>query len=304
MVKIFVLSFYLISFCGRAEVVIDSVQSNSTHNTKGKVIFLSAASGVFLVELAAVEYIWYKNTKLTSGFHFYNDNNAYLQMDKFAHAFGGYLGGYIGYAGLRSVGVSRKKSLIYGTPLGFLYLLPVEIFDGAYKKFGGFSWGDIIANGSGTLFFILQEYIWQEQKIIPKLSYYESEYANMVNGALGKNSFQKFFFDYNAQTYWISAPFNIFSPKIKPAWINFAIGYSANGMVGEYENYTRYGGQKLPEFQRYRQFLFSLDINWIKIPTRSRFLKKLFQVMVFVKLPFPTLEYNSLGNFRFYWLYY
>ena len=299
----------LLPFYARSLVLLDSIGIDSTKqyqkkNKKGKAIFIAGAATVFLTELSCVEIIWYKDTKLTPGLKFYNDNDAYLQMDKFAHAFGGYLGGYIGYAGLRSIGVSRKKSLLYGAPLGFLYLLPVEIFDGMYKKYGGFSWGDIVANGSGTLFFILQEYIWKEQKIIPKISYYESDYSNMVNGALGKNSFQKFFFDYNAQTYWLSIPFNIFSSKIKPPWLYFALGYSANGLVGEYVNYTTYGGQKLHEFQRYRQFLFSLDINWTKIPTNSRFLKKLFQVMVFVKIPFPAIEYNSLGNFKFHWLYY
>jgi len=82
------------------------------------------------------------------------------------------------------------------------------------------------------------------------------------------------------------------------------VGYSANGMFGEFENIHHYGGRNIPETRRYRQYLLSLDIDWTKIKTRSKFLRTLFQGMFMVKLPFPALEINSLVKVQGHWLYY
>jgi hypothetical protein len=75
-------------------------------------------------------------------------------------------------------------------------------------------------------------------------------------------------------------------------------------MFGEFQNITSYNGVALPETQRYRQFLFSLDIDWSKIETGSGFLKTVLHGMTFIKLPFPAIEYNSKGRLKGYWLYF
>lgn len=93
------------------------------------------------------------------------------------------------------------------------------------------------------------------------------------------------------------------SKKI-PDWLNVAVGYGANGMFGEFENIKRWG-VLIPPTQRYRQFLFSLDVDWTKIKTKNRFLHQLFQGMFMLKLPFPALEINTKDGigFRVYGLY-
>lgn len=48
-----------------------------------------------------------------------------------------------------------------------------------------------------------------------------------------------------------------------------AVGYGANGMYGEFENIKSYNGITIPETERYRQYLFSLDVDWTKIRTDS-----------------------------------
>jgi hypothetical protein len=89
-----------------------------------------------------------------------------------------------------------------------------------------------------------------------------------------------------------------------PAWLNIAVGYGANGMFGEFENIKRWGNVVIPPTQRYRQFLFSLDIDWTKIKTKNRFLNSLFQSMFMLKLPFPALEFSPQNGFKAYGLYY
>ena len=89
-----------------------------------------------------------------------------------------------------------------------------------------------------------------------------------------------------------------------PAWLNVAVGYSANGMYGERHNATSYLGIAIPEAVRHRQYLMSLDVDWSKIKTRSRILRFVLNGLGPLKLPFPALEYNSQQGLRAHWLYY
>lgn len=75
-------------------------------------------------------------------------------------------------------------------------------------------------------------------------------------------------------------------------------------MLGEFENRSYYRGHRLPEYDRTRQFLVSLDVDWEKIPTHSRFLKSVFSALNFVKFPFPALEVNSNAKIKAYWVYF
>jgi len=246
---------------------------------------------------------WYKDKEKVP-FHFYNDNAGYLQVDKFGHMFGGYVYSYIGYFGLLKLGFTRKEALIFGSTLGFVLQLPIEIMDGIHEGYG-FSWGDIAANTLGSALVFGQELLFNEQLVKFKFSYWESVYSKNSNGYFGRTTMDRLLNDYNGHTYWFSVPLNKFSGKKRlPEWLNIAVGYGANGMYGEFENISSYNGVAIPETERYRQCLLSLDIDWKKIKTNSGFLNVLFKGMTFVKLPFPALEYNSKGEFRGYWMYY
>lgn len=246
---------------------------------------------------------WYRDREVVP-FHFFNDNKGYLQVDKFGHTFGAYVESYIGYHVLLKAGISKTKAIIYGGALGFVLQTPIEIMDGIHEGWG-FSWGDMAANAIGSGLVIGNELLFKEQVVKYKFTYSESSYSRKANGYLGKTTMERLLKDYNGHTYWFSIPVNrfIFNKQI-PRWLNIAAGYGANGMYGENENITNYNGVTIPETTRYRQYLLSLDIDWTKIETNSKFLKIVFQGMTFVKLPFPALEYNSKGKFRGYWMYY
>ncbi|MFO7616077.1 MAG: DUF2279 domain-containing protein [Bacteroidales bacterium] len=264
---------------------------------------LLTESAVYLGGMSYLQFIWYKDHERVP-FHFYNDNKGYLQIDKAGHAFGAYIESYISYHWLRAAGVSKGRSLLFGGTLGLLMQTPIEIFDGLYEGWG-FSWGDMVANAAGSLFVIGQELLFDRQLMKYKLTYWESPYTAQANGYLGTTTLNRFFYDYNGHTYWLSVPLKSLIPWDRiPDWLNVAAGYSANGMFGEFKNIRYYKGVWIPETERYRQFLFSLDVDWTRIPTRSRFLKGLFQALVFIKVPFPTIEFNSLGSVKGYWLYY
>lgn len=263
---------------------------------------ISGVSVAYIGSMAYLQYVWYKDHKRVP-FEFYNDLGGYNQIDKFGHIYGAYIESYIGFHSLLWAGVSRKKAAMYGGSIGFFMQLPIEIWDGMYEGWG-FSWSDVGANALGSLLIIGQELAFHEQIVKYKFTFSPSPYARQANGYLG-NGFNQLFYDYNGHTYWLSAGINrLIKNNIIPGWVNFAIGYSAGGMFGEFKNKTQYKGVTIPATERYRQFLFSFDVDFCKIPTRNKNLKRLFNSMFMIKVPFPAIEINTKGQLKFYPLYY
>ncbi|HPR31153.1 MAG TPA: DUF2279 domain-containing protein [Prolixibacteraceae bacterium] len=280
----------------------DSLVSPSI-NKKILTAAIVTESSVYVAGLSFLSFVWYKDHTPVP-FHFYDDSKGYLQMDKLGHAFASYGESYIAYNWLRKAGVDKTRALIYGGTMGLIMQTPVEIFDALYEGWG-FSWSDMAANAAGSLLLIGQELIFDEQIIRHKMSFFPSELSKNAYGYLGDNAFENFFYDYNSHSHWWSFNANRLFPRdILPPWINIAVGYSADGMLGEFQNRSYYYGHQLPDVDRTRQFLLSLDIDWQKIPTHSPFLKSLFEVLNFVKVPFPALELNSKGEFRGHWIYF
>ncbi|GLR15420.1 hypothetical protein GCM10007940_00350 [Portibacter lacus] len=272
----------------------DSLTINKTTLTTA----IITESVLYAGMISGLRYAWYKDVSRVP-FHFYNDNKGYLQIDKFGHAYGSFLESKICYEWLRKAGVSKKKALLYGGTMGIVLQTPIEVFDGLYEGWG-FSWGDMIANGAGSLFLMSQEALFDDQLIDFKFSFRRSSYADASNGLLGDNQLESLFYDYNGHSYWLS-----FSPSNRiPRWVNVSIGYSANGMYGEFRNFTSYKKVPLPLVERHRQFLLSMDIDWTKIPADRPFLRKLFFALNHIKLPFPALEYNSLKQWKFHSFYF
>jgi proline iminopeptidase len=278
---------------------------NDTSKIEKKSVYKALAfTGVYYASsMFILANTWYKNKERVP-FHFYNDNRGYLQVDKFGHMFGSYVYSYIGYHGLLKMGASRNEALIFGSTLGFVLQLPIEIMDGIHEGYG-FSWGDIAANAVGSALVFGQELLFNEQIIKYKFSYSESSYSKNSNNFFGETSINRLLKDYNGHTYWFSVPINkMFCNSRIPNWLNIAAGYSVNGMYGEFENATSFKGVAIPESERYRQYLISLDIDWTRIETKSKILNLVFKGLTFIKLPFPTLEYNSMGKLMGHWIYF
>ena len=255
--------------------------------------FLAAEGVVLSGAILYLKHEWYHDKKRVP-FHFYNDFKGWNQVDKLGHFYVSYLESNVGYSILKKFKFSEKKALYFGGFQGLILETPIEFLD-AYHQGWGFSVSDLVANTLGSVFFIMQQKIFNEQVIKPKLSFSKSIYASEANGLLGKKSLiSQFVYDYNGYTYWFSfSPNKIFKFKKVPKWLNLAIGYGANGMLGEFENKSMYKGEEIPSFKRYRQFYLSLDIDFSKIRTKSKFVNKIFDGLSYIKIPLPTLELSN-----------
>ena len=251
--------------------------------------------------LIGLNQLWYADYP-RSDFHFINDNAEWMQMDKLGHLYTSYHIGRFGAETLNWSGASKKNQLVYGAGLGFVFLTAVEVMDGFSEEWGA-SMGDVFANAAGTALYVSQELIWNEQRIIPKFSYHKTQYSNYRPDLLGSTTQEQILKDYNGQTYWFSVNLYSFAKKSKiPKWLNVALGYGAEGMIGENEviNPIIFPSKPL----KFRQFYLSLDLDLTKINTKSHFLKTVFSVFNTVKIPAPTLEYSAQEGFKFHGLYF
>jgi hypothetical protein len=265
---------------------------------------LAVQGGLYFASLTGLYFAWYKNYPQTS-FHAFNDVNEWLQVDKCGHAITSYYISRIGYESYRWAGVERKKAVWFGGLLGFAYLLNIELLDGFSSQWG-FSVGDFTANTIGCAVFVSQQLVWNEQRFTLKYSFHPTDYAHYRPDQLGRNFIQETIKDYNGHSYWISGNISAFLPRSSkfPKWLNVAVGYGAEGMLGASINPVVVDGIPIPHYERYRKFFLSVDVDLTRIPTRSKVLKGLFTVLSFIKIPAPTLEFNTLNQVKFHPIYF
>ncbi len=245
---------------------------------------------------------WYKHYP-QSHFHFFNDNAEWLQVDKIGHAWSAYNEGRASIALWKWAGLSPNKSVWIGGLSGLAYQSIIEVLDGFSAEWG-FSWGDYLGNAAGTALLISQELGWHQQRIQFKFSAHRNSYGNPLLNAraddiYGKNLPERLLKDYNAQTYWLSVNLkSFFKTTGLPPWLNVAVGYGAEGMMGALNNIwmTKAGiTVDRTDIIRYRQFYLAPDIDLTKIKTKRKWLKSAFFLMNSLKLPTPSLEFNKKG---------
>lgn len=279
-------------------------QSDSINKKRMGAVLLSE-SALYVGSMSALYGIWYSGYDQTS-FHFFDDNAEWLQMDKLGHFTTSYYVGKIGYEALRWSGVDNKRSIWYGGTLGLAFLTTIEVFDGFSSEWG-FSAGDMTANILGSGLFIGQQLGWKEQRIQLKWSFHKSEYSKYRPDLLGDNIMENSLKDYNGQTYWLSANIKSFIKNKDsrfPKWLNVAVGYGADGMLGGRDNPVVWEANSLPKVKRIRQFYIAPDIDISRIHTKWSTLNLVFKTIGFIKFPLPALEFNSNNKFKFHYLYF
>lgn len=259
-----------------------------------------AGTAFYGVSMTGLYFAWYK--PYSSGkFHTFDDGAEWEGMDKIGHSLTAYTLSRYGREALWYSGMNNTKSTLYGAGYAMLFQTTIEVFDG-FSTGWGFSWTDMAANTIGSGLYVGQQLLWKEQRFTMKLSYSPSEYAQYRPNLLGRTWNERLLKDYNGQTYWLSGNISAFLKNETrfPSWINVAAGYGANGMLGGHSNPIEVDGEPVPEFQRYRQFYVSLDVDFTRIPTRSKFLKTVFIALSWVKIPFPAIEFNTKGETIFH----
>lgn len=252
---------------------------------------------------------WYKGYPRSS-FHSFNDGGEWLQMDKIGHSWTAYHSARLNSALWHWAGLNHQQSVLAGTGISLGYMLSIEYLDGRSAEWG-WSWPDVAADIFGGSLFAAQALTWREQRISIKFSSFQKHYEagavdTRARNLFGKGAAERLLKDYNAQTYWLSGNVkSLFNVPSFPAWLNIALGYGADGMLGGYENVARDKEGNIsfnrPDIKRFRQLYIAPDIDLTRIKTKSRFLRSAFFVLNSFKFPAPALELSQ-GKLQAHWL--
>ncbi|MEO6683631.1 MAG: DUF2279 domain-containing protein [Ginsengibacter sp.] len=279
------------------------------YNKKRVTTVAIANIAAYTGSMIALNALWYKNQPRSS-FHFFNDNDQWLQMDKAGHVYSAYVASNASMEMWRWAGLERNKRIWLGGLGGVAYQSIIEILDGFSSEYG-FSVGDFATNMLGSGIFVAQEFAWDEQKITIKFSFHNKNYPteeleNRANQLYGKSAMERFMKDYNGQSYWVSANLqSLTNSNTLPEWLNLAVGYGAENMFGGTENIARDKDGQITfdrrDLKRYRQWYLSPDIDFTRIKTNKKGVKVLLFVLNSFKIPAPGLELSN-GKLKGKWL--
>lgn len=287
------------SFSAQGQVAPTPDSTKTELNTTRLLVLGSTFTVGYASLLVTLNKAWYQNMERTD-FHFFNDNHEWKQMDKAGHFWGAFHESRAGIDMLRWAGVPDKKAILYGGLLGIVLQTPIEIFDGYQADYGA-SAGDLIANTVGSAAIVAQELAWQQVRIMPKYSFHTTRYADIRPNVLGSSLGEQALKDYNGQTYWLSVNVGDFLKEESryPKWLSIAVGYGAEEIVYNHEPTNRAYG-----FQAHRQFYLSPDLNLLHFKGKSKVWNTALYVLSIIKIPAPTLEYNTKDGFRMHALYF
>lgn len=274
----------LLGFCAAKAQTADSSLSPCT---RLKPLLIGSAAGYGALQLG-LYHAWYAQQP-QSGFHFFNDNRQWMGVDKMGHAYSSFQLSRISAEALQWSGVSSAKAHLYGSLSGFLLMAPIELMDGFATGYGA-SWGDLAANGFGSLLYGVQHFWWQEPRIKPKFSFHPTSFARERPSLLGDSYATQLLKDYNGQTYWLSVDVKQFLPGQRryPGWLNLSIGFGTRGMV-----YARPEQSMEAGYQPTPQLYLSPDINLSHFKSNKKLVRLLLFMLDGIHLPAPALEFNK-----------
>jgi hypothetical protein len=271
------------------------------------ILFTSSTAVTYGAAIYGLNNLWYADFPRGS-FKWINDIREWKQVDKAGHMVTPYLEARYLMEMMQWTGLDRKKAAIYAGLAAFMFQNTIEVFDGFSAEWGA-SASDVGANFLGAALMTSQELIWGEQRMMLKILPVYVNYADDVlkeraDFLFGSSYIYRFIKDYNSINVWLSinpSSFNGSQKRFK--WLNIAFGYGAGGMFGGYENtWTDSKGvfHDRSDIIRYRRFMLSLDVDFTKIQTRSRYLKTIFSLLNIVKVPAPAIEFNTKGQVLFH----
>ncbi|MEM6343725.1 MAG: DUF2279 domain-containing protein [Bacteroidota bacterium] len=255
-------------------------------------------TGGYCASIGLMGAAWYSQEDL-SAFHFFDDSHEWKQMDKVGHMLGGYTSSRWIYGIYRWTGMPHKKAVLVSGLSGFMMMNSIEVLDG-FGETWGFSWSDVGANFIGSSLMAANQLLWQEERLQLKYSYLPSPYAGDPDYArlFGSSLPEYILKDYNGMVIWTSVRVHSFLPEgrlkeIYPRWLNLAIGYGAEDMIGNY----RLDQDPLQTWKtrEYRQYYLSLDFDVANIKVKSPFLRTLFQTVNIIRIPFPSVQFDRTG---------
>lgn len=223
-------------------------------------------------------------------FHFENDFDYALNLDKIGHFAAGVAFSEFFYEGYRWAGASEFKSYLYAGLSALATHIAIDIKDGFAPKWG-FSIFDVLSGGLGGFLPMAERYV-------PLFKYIDLKWSYWINSNAYYNQNHQasdgiFTDDYVNHTYWLSVkPYRLLpeaARKYYPSWLAVAVGLSIDDGV--------FTGSKNP----HREVYIALDYDLEAFRPQSRLARTIIKALNYFKLPAPTIQVYP--KFNWYLLY-
>lgn len=226
------------------------------------------------------------------GFHWENDFDYALNLDKLGHFAAGVALGEFFYEGYRWAGASEFQSYLFAGASALATHIAIDIKDGFAPKWG-FSVFDVLSGGLGGFLPMAERYVPVFKYIDLKWSYWINSraYYNHEHDASGGI----FTDDYVNHTYWLSLkPYRMLpeaARKYYPSWLAIAVGLSIDDNVFLDD----------PHPKPHREVYIALDYDLEAFRPQSRLARTIIKALNYFKLPAPTIQVYP--EFHWYLLY-
>lgn len=211
-----------------------------------------------------------------SHFHFENDFDYALNLDKFGHFAAGVMLGESFYEGYRWAGATEFQSYLFAGLSAMMTHVAIDVKDG-YSPEWGFSIFDVLSGTLGGFYPMAERYIPIFKYIDLKWSYWINTDAYYDQSETGV-----FTDDYVNQTFWASfKPYRLLPAAARqyyPSWLAFAAGLSIDEKVFTGEPHPR------------REVYLALDYDLEAFRPQSRMARTIIKYLNYFKFPAPTIQ--------------
>lgn len=224
-----------------------------------------------------------------SHFHFENDFDYALNLDKFGHFAAGVVLGEGFYEGYRWAGTSEFQAYLFAGLSAMMTHIAIDVKDG-YSPEWGFSVFDVLSGTLGGFYPMAERYI-------PVFKYVDLKWSYWINTkAYYRQSHTGIFTDdYCNQTFWASfKPYRLLPAAARayyPSWLAIAAGLS----IDEGVFIKHYEGTP------HREVYIALDYDLEAFRPQSRMARTLIKSLNYFKLPAPAIQVYP--EFHWYLLY-
>lgn len=220
---------------------------------------------------------WWSDQR--TSFHFQNDWDYALWIDKIGHIYGGMLIQHGLSSAFEAANLSSEKSAWYGAAGALAFQTFIEIEDGFGPQWG-FSPGDFIGDVIGSAYPVFQYYFPSLKNYMLKASYWPKDF-NKTNPISGQKHI--IIDDYHGQKFWLSARMKNILPdaaaRYWPDFLMLAVGMGVKNLDGSG------GGQ--------RDFYLALDLDAESIPLYGSFWQFIKNTLNFFHFPMPGIRITS-----------
>ena len=254
----------------------------------------AAGVGTLTLSAYAAAYIfvfaegWWDND--SSHFHFENDFDYALNLDKFGHFAAGVILGESFYEGYRWAGLSEFRSYLFAGLSAMATHIAIDVKDG-YSPAWGFSIFDVLSGSLGGFLPMAERYV-------PVFKYVDLKWSYWINSTAyyDKNHHRGeavFTDDYPNQTFWASfKPYRLLpsaARKYYPSWLAIAAGISVDDAIIKNKGHA------------HREAYIALDYDLEAFRPQSRWARTLIKYLNYFKLPAPAIQvYPKFNWFLLY----